>query len=220
MGLLTEECNAAGANLTREEQDEFAAQSHQKAAKAWKNGLFDDEVVPVPVPQRKGDPVMFTEDEGIRGDATAEGMAKLPAAFNKEGTVTAGSSSQISDGACAVVVMSSAKARGAGSVLAGRNRRPRPGCRTRLHPSWVLDDLGQPPASVKTMRRTLTRYVGRGYRDQIATACFAHALPAGDVSLVLYDVTTLYFEAENAESRPDHDHSVPCTTVFTRHAAS
>ncbi len=110
MGLLTEECNAAGANLTREEQDEFAAQSHQKAAKAWKNGLFDDEVVPVPVPQRKGDPVMFTEDEGIRGDATAEGMAKLPAAFNKEGTVTAGSSSQISDGACAVVVMSKAKA--------------------------------------------------------------------------------------------------------------
>jgi acetyl-CoA C-acetyltransferase len=110
MGLLTEECNAAGANLTREEQDEFAAQSHQKAAKAWKNGLFDDEVVPVPVPQRKGDPVMFTEDEGIRSDATAEGMAKLPAAFNKEGTVTAGSSSQISDGACAVVVMSKAKA--------------------------------------------------------------------------------------------------------------
>jgi acetyl-CoA C-acetyltransferase len=110
MGVLTEECNAASANLTREEQDEFAAQSHQKAAKAWKNGLFDEEVVPVPVPQRKGDPVMFTEDEGIRGDATAEGMAKLPAAFNKEGTLTAGSSSQISDGACAVVVMSKAKA--------------------------------------------------------------------------------------------------------------
>jgi acetyl-CoA C-acetyltransferase len=110
MGMLTEEYNTAGANLTREEQDEFAAQSHQKAARAWKDGLFDDEVVPVPVPQRKGDPVMFTEDEGIRGDATAEGMAKLPPAFNKEGTVTAGSSSQISDGACAVVVMSKAKA--------------------------------------------------------------------------------------------------------------
>src|SRR3954449_6091415 len=110
MGLLTEECNAAGANLTRAEQDEFAAQSHQKAAIAWKNGVFDDEVVPVEIPQRKGDPIQFATDEGVRGDTTAESLGKLPAAFSKEGTITAGSSSQISDGACAVVVMSKAKA--------------------------------------------------------------------------------------------------------------
>jgi acetyl-CoA C-acetyltransferase len=110
MGLLTEECNAAAQNLTRAEQDEFSAQSHQKAAVAWKNGVFDDEVVPVEIPQRKGDPVVVSQDEGVRGDTTAESLAKLPPAFNKEGTITAGSSSQISDGACAVVVMSKAKA--------------------------------------------------------------------------------------------------------------
>ncbi|MEJ7833012.1 MAG: acetyl-CoA C-acetyltransferase [Nocardioides sp.] len=110
MGLLTEECNAAGANLTREEQDEFSAQSHQKAAVAWKNGVFDDEVVPVEIPQRKGDPVVVSIDEGVRGDTTAESLGRLRPAFSKEGTVTAGSSSQISDGAAAVVVMSKAKA--------------------------------------------------------------------------------------------------------------
>ncbi len=110
MGLLTEECNGAGANLTREEQDEFAAQSHQKAAAAWKNGLFDDEVVPVEIPQRRGDAIVVSEDEGIRGDTTAESLSKLRPAFSKDGTVTAGTSSQISDGACAVVVMSKAKA--------------------------------------------------------------------------------------------------------------
>ena len=90
MGGLTEECNAAGANLTREEQDEFAARSHQQAAAAWKNGLFDDEVVPVEIPQRKGDPIVVTQDEGIRGDTTAESLGKLRPAFSKDGTVTAG----------------------------------------------------------------------------------------------------------------------------------
>ena len=110
MGLLTEECNAAAANLTRDEQDEFAAQSHQKAAVAWKNGVFDEEVVPVEIPQRKGDPIQFTTDEGVRGDTTAESLGKLRPAFSKEGTITAGSASQISDGAAAVVVMSKAKA--------------------------------------------------------------------------------------------------------------
>ncbi len=110
MGNLTEACNVAGANLTREEQDEFSARSHQLAAAAWKNGLFDDEVVPVEVPQRRGDPLVVSQDEGIRGDTTAESLGLLRAAFAREGTITAGSSSQISDGACAVVVMSKAKA--------------------------------------------------------------------------------------------------------------
>jgi acetyl-CoA C-acetyltransferase len=110
MGALTESCNAAGKNLTREEQDAFAARSHQRAAEAWKNGLFDDEVVPVEIPQRKGDPVVVSQDEGVRGDTTVESLGKLRPAFAKDGTITAGSASQISDGACAVVVMSKAKA--------------------------------------------------------------------------------------------------------------
>ncbi len=110
MGGLTESCNVAGANLTREEQDAFSAQSHQRAAVAWKNGVFDDEVVPVEIPQRKGDPVVISQDEGVRGDTTAESLGKLRPAFSKDGTITAGSASQISDGACAVVVMSKAKA--------------------------------------------------------------------------------------------------------------
>jgi acetyl-CoA C-acetyltransferase len=110
MGALTEQCNVDGIQLTREDQDAFAALSHQKAAEAWKNGVFDDEVVPVEIPQRKGDPVVVSQDEGIRGDTTAESLARLRAAFSAEGTITAGSASQISDGACAVVVMSKAKA--------------------------------------------------------------------------------------------------------------
>ena len=108
MGGLTEQINAN--KLSREEQDAFAAASHQKAAQAWKNGLFDEEVVPVSIPQRKGDPIVVSADEGVRGETTAESLAKLPPAFAKDGTITAGSASQISDGACAVVVMSKAKA--------------------------------------------------------------------------------------------------------------
>ncbi len=110
MGALTEQCNVDGIALTREEQDAFAAASHQRAALAWKNGVFDDEVVPVEIPQRKGDPIVVSSDEGIRGDTTAESLGRLRAAFSADGTITAGTSSQISDGACAVVVMSKAKA--------------------------------------------------------------------------------------------------------------
>jgi acetyl-CoA C-acetyltransferase len=110
MGALTEAHNVQGLNLTREEQDAFSARSHQRAAEAWKNGVFTDEVVPVEIPQRKGDPVVVAEDEGIRGDTTVESLARLRPAFDKNGTITAGSASQISDGACAVVVMSKAKA--------------------------------------------------------------------------------------------------------------
>ncbi|WP_338772482.1 acetyl-CoA C-acetyltransferase [Nocardia vulneris] len=128
MGALTEQRNDTEP-VSREEQDAFAAASHQRAAEAWKNGLFDDEVVPVAVPQRKGDPVLIAADEGIRADTTAESLAKLRPAFRKDGTVTAGSASQISDGAAAVVVMSKAKAEelglswlaeiGAAGVVAG-----------------------------------------------------------------------------------------------------
>ena len=109
MGALTEQRNDVD-RFTRAVQDEFAATSHQKAARAWKDGVFADEVVPVKIPQRKGDPIEFTEDEGIRADTTAESLSGLRPAFRKDGTITAGSASQISDGACAVVVMSKAKA--------------------------------------------------------------------------------------------------------------
>jgi len=110
MGLLTEAGNAGDLAFTREEQDEFSARSHQLAARAWKDGLFDDEVVAVSIAQRKGDPIEFKADEGIRADTTAESLAKLRPAFRKDGTITAASASQISDGAAAVVVMSKAKA--------------------------------------------------------------------------------------------------------------
>ncbi len=109
MGALTEQRNDTD-KFTREEQDEFAARSHQKAAAAWKDGVFADEVVPVKIPQRKGDPLEFTEDEGIRANTTAESLSGLRPAFRKDGTITAGSASQISDGGCAVVVMNKAKA--------------------------------------------------------------------------------------------------------------
>jgi len=111
MGNLTEAINAESDNaLSREVQDAFSARSHQLAAAAQKNGVFDDEIVPVSIPQRKGDPIVITTDEGVRGDTTAESLSKLSPAFSKTGTITAGSSSQISDGAAAVVVMSKAKA--------------------------------------------------------------------------------------------------------------
>jgi len=109
MGSSTEKYNARY-GLTREEQDAFSARSHQRAADAAKNGIFDAEIVPVPIPQRKGDPVLFATDEGVRGDTTVDTLAKLRPAFASDGTITAGSASQISDGAAAVVVMSKAKA--------------------------------------------------------------------------------------------------------------
>jgi acetyl-CoA C-acetyltransferase len=109
---LTDACNAAKDNFTREEQDAFAARSHQLAAEAQKNGVFDDEIVPVTIASRRGDTVV-SEDEGVRGDTTVETLAGLrPVA--KDGTITAGTASQISDGAAAVVVMSKEKAESLG----------------------------------------------------------------------------------------------------------
>ncbi|MFC8078438.1 acetyl-CoA C-acetyltransferase [Streptomyces sp. NPDC057307] len=109
MGASTEKHNTRLA-IARPEQDEVAAASHQRAAAAQKNGVFQAEITPVEIPQRKGDPVVFDQDEGIRPETTAESLGRLRPAFAKDGTITAGSSSQISDGAAAVVVMSKAKA--------------------------------------------------------------------------------------------------------------
>ncbi|MGP3933416.1 acetyl-CoA C-acetyltransferase [Nonomuraea sp. KM88] len=109
MGESTERHNTR-LGIGREEQDALSARSHQLAAAAIKNGVFEDEIVPVPIPQRRGEPVVVKEDEGVRGDTTVETLAKLRPAFAADGTITAGSASQISDGACAVVVMSKSKA--------------------------------------------------------------------------------------------------------------
>ncbi|HET9142670.1 acetyl-CoA C-acetyltransferase [Actinophytocola sp.] len=109
MGASTEKYNSRY-GVTRAEQDAFAAASHQRAADAIKNGRFTDEIAAVSIPQRKGDPVVFDTDEGVRADTTAEGLARLRPAFAADGTITAGSASQISDGAAAVVVASKAKA--------------------------------------------------------------------------------------------------------------
>ena len=109
MGESSDEVNAE-LELTREDQDAWSARSHQRAAEAWDAGRFDDEVVAVEIPQRKGDPVVVARDEGIRGDTTAESLGKLKPAFVKDGTITPGNASQISDGAAATVVMSADKA--------------------------------------------------------------------------------------------------------------
>ncbi|MBQ0925314.1 acetyl-CoA C-acetyltransferase [Saccharopolyspora endophytica] len=109
MGVSTEKCNSRY-GITREEQDAFAARSHQRAAAAIDSGAFAEEIAPVEIPQRKGDPVVFDTDEGVRAATTTETLGKLRPAFSADGTITAGSASQISDGAAAVVVMSKAKA--------------------------------------------------------------------------------------------------------------
>jgi acetyl-CoA C-acetyltransferase len=96
--------------ISRERQDEWALRSHHLAAEAAKNGNFDDEIVPVEVPQRRGDPVTVDADEGIRADSTVDGLSRLRPAFSKDGTVTAGNASQVSDGAAALVLTSAAKA--------------------------------------------------------------------------------------------------------------
>jgi acetyl-CoA C-acetyltransferase len=106
--------------ITREAQDEWSAQSHERAVTAWKDGKFANEVVSVDVPQRKGDPVVIEEDEGMRPGTTAESLAKLTAAFSKEGTITAGNASQVSDGGAALILASRRKAEELGLTPLGR----------------------------------------------------------------------------------------------------
>ncbi len=119
MGAGTEKY-AASAGLDRQSQDQLAYQSHERAARAIKDGLFDAEIVPVEVPQRRGDPVVVTTDEGVRGETTTDSLAALRPAFDKAGNITAGNASQISDGAAAVIVMSPAKAEELGVTPLGQ----------------------------------------------------------------------------------------------------
>ncbi len=109
MGAGTERYSRA-ADIPRARQDQFAASSHERAAAAIKDGRFAEEITPVTVPQRRGDPIVFDTDEGVRPETTVEGLAKLKGAFEDGGAITAGNASQISDGAAAMVVMSRRKA--------------------------------------------------------------------------------------------------------------
>ncbi len=116
MGESTERHNSK-LGITRQEQDEFAARSHQLAAAAIKDGVLAEEITPVSIPQRRGEPLMVDTDEGVRADTTADSLAALKPAFAPDGTITAGSASQISDGACAMVVMSAEAAAATGAML-------------------------------------------------------------------------------------------------------
>ena len=121
--------------ITREEQDEYAYNSHRKAAEAIKAGKFKDEIVPVEVPQRKGDPIIFDVDEGVRADTTVEKLAKLKPAFKKDGTVTAGNAPGVNDGGSAVVVMSRERAEKLGCKPMARVTGYATG---GLEPKWVM----------------------------------------------------------------------------------
>jgi acetyl-CoA C-acetyltransferase len=116
MGESTERHNAA-LGISRADQDAFAARSHQLAARAIKDGLLAEEIVPVAIPQRRGEPVLVDTDEGVRAETTVEALAALKPAFAAGGTITAGSASQISDGACAVVLMSAEAAAASGATV-------------------------------------------------------------------------------------------------------
>ena len=157
-------------HLAARTQDEFSARSHQRAAAAWKNGLFDDEVVPVEIPQRKGDPISFTRRRGHpRRTRPRRASAKLRPAFSKDGTITAGSSSQISDGAAAVVVMSKAKAEELGLDLARRDRRPRRRGRPGLDPAGAARRPRSPrraPRRASAVGRPRPRRDQRGVRQR------------------------------------------------------
>ncbi|UCE38131.1 MAG: acetyl-CoA C-acetyltransferase [Thermoplasmata archaeon] len=143
-------------NVTREQADELALASHQKAAEAIKEGKFKDEIVPVEVPQRKGEPIIFDTDEGVRGDSSLEKLAKLKPVFKKDGLVTAGNASQISDGGAACVVASREKAQELGCKPMARiidyhtgglapelvMEAPIPTCRTLMEKTgFGIDDI-------------------------------------------------------------------------------
>jgi acetyl-CoA C-acetyltransferase len=119
MGVDTEAYTKQKSEITRERQDALAASSHERAASAIKDGKFVDEIIPVSVPQRKGDPIVIETDEGVRPGTTVESLGALRPAFAKDGTITAGNSSQISDGGAAVIVMSKAAAERSGVAPLG-----------------------------------------------------------------------------------------------------
>ncbi len=141
-------------NVTREEQDEFAADSQNKAAAAVESGAFKDEIIPVSIPQRKGDPVIFDTDEGPRAGTTAEKLSKLRPAFKKDGTVTAGNASTINDGAAVTLVASEEKAKEMGlPVLATIEGYATGG----MDPEWVMM---APMVAIRKLMEKTNRTIG------------------------------------------------------------
>jgi acetyl-CoA acetyltransferase family protein len=138
--------------ITREEQDAFALQSHQRAVTAIQAGRYKDEIVPVAVPQKKGDPVVVDTDEGPRPDTTLEKLAKLKPAFREGGTVTAGNASQVNDGAAAVLLASQEKANALGLRPVARVLAT---AVAGVHPSYM--GIGPVPATQKALRRAALR---------------------------------------------------------------
>jgi acetyl-CoA C-acetyltransferase len=148
----TAELVAKTYHVSREAQDEFALQSHRKAVAAIERGDFKDEIVPVSVPQAKGDAVLVTTDEGPRADASADKLAKLKPAFQKDGTVTPGNASTINDGAAIVLVVSESKARELGlEVLAVIEASATGG----MEPQWVM--MAPVKAVGRLLEKTKTR---------------------------------------------------------------
>ncbi len=132
---FTAELVASEYHVERQAMDEYSVQSHRKAGAAWAAGRFDAETFPVPLPQKKGDPIPFRADEGIRADVTLEALAKLRPAFKKDGVVTAGNASQISDGGAAVVVTTASVAQKKGVAPLGRIVAY---ATAGLEPKWVM----------------------------------------------------------------------------------
>ena len=147
----TAELVAKEYSVTRQMQDEFAAMSHQKAAAAAKGGKFEKEIVTVELPQRKGPPVAFREDEGVRADSSSEGLGKLRPAFQKDGSVTAGNASQISDGAAAVIVMEEERAKAMGLKPLARITGYAVG---GVEPKWVMMAPVEAVNKLNEMRKT------------------------------------------------------------------
>ncbi len=145
---ITGEHVAEKYGIERERQDEYAANSHRKAAAAQESGRFDDEIVPVEVPQRKKDPILFAKDESVRADTSAEVLAKLRPAFKKGGTVTAGNAPGVNDGGAAIMVMSEAAAEAEGAAIKARIVDYAVG---GMEPKWVM------MAPVDAVNRLLTK---------------------------------------------------------------
>ena len=142
MGESTDRKNAT-LGISRQEQDEWAAASHERAINATKSGVLGNEIVPVDVPQRRGDPLLVDEDEGMRPGTTVESLGKLRPAFVADGTVTAGNSSQISDGAAAVIVADRSAAEAAGlpilAEILGYGQTAGPDATLQERPAQAID---------------------------------------------------------------------------------
>ena len=145
MGAGTERYTGEIGGITRDMQDDVAAKSHERAAAAMKEGRLAEEIAPIEIPQRKGDPILVDTDEGVRPGTTSESLGNLRPAFAKDGTITAGNASQISDGAAAVVVTSAAKAEELGLTPLAELVELRHGGRSRpvaAHPAVARDQPG------------------------------------------------------------------------------